>query len=195
MPLHTTCHTPPAPPSRQRHIMPNALRKWVRRQDGNVTVEFVIVVPFLLSLFFASVDAGITMLRQVFLDRAVDIAVREVRLGNLSESDSLAQEICSRTSLIADCGQNITVEMVPIDTTNFAGLTDPIQCVDRELGITPAVAFNPGAGGSAQELMLLRVCIAADPFIRLTGYLSSMPINADGEYVLVSRGVFVNEPQ
>lgn len=170
-------------------------RRWAQRQDGNVTVEFVIVVPFLLSLFFASVDAGMTMLRQVFLDRAVDIAVREVRLGNLDESDRLSAEICRRTALISDCAQNIAVEMVPIDTTNFTGLDDPIQCVDRELEITPAVAFNPGAGGSAQELMLLRVCVAANPFIRLTGFLSSMPINAEGDYVLVSRGVFVNEPR
>ncbi|MBN2760072.1 MAG: pilus assembly protein [Rhodobacteraceae bacterium] len=173
-----------------------SLRSWVKRQDGAVTVEFVVIIPFLLTLFFASVDAGITMLRQVMLDRAVDLAVREVRLGRVPSDGSvtMAQLICDRTILFSDCPNNIAVEMQPIDTTNFAGLTDPIRCVDRELAITPAVAFNPGSGGSAQELMLIRTCVAADPLIRFTGFLTAMPINPEGQYVVASRGIFVNEP-
>lgn len=172
------------------------LRRWAKRQDGAVTVEFVVIVPFILTLFFASVDSGMTMLRQVMLDRAVDLAVREVRLGNVPSDGSvtMSELICNRTILFSDCAGNIAVEMLPVDTATFAGLDAPIRCVDRELDITPAVAFNPGAGGSAQELMLIRTCVAADPFIRLTGFLTGMPINAEGQYVIASRGIFVNEP-
>lgn len=177
-------------------ILSKVLRQWAQRQDGNVTVEFVIVVPFLLSLFFASVDTGLTMLRQVMLDRAVDLAVREVRLGRVPSDGSvtMAELICARTQFLPNCEQSIAVEMLPVNTSDFAGLDAPIQCVDRELGINPAVTFNPGAGGGAQELMVIRVCVAADPFIRTTAYLSAMPLNQDGEYVIVSRGIFVNEP-
>lgn len=177
-------------------VFPKFLRHWISRQDGNVTVEFVIVVPFLLSLFLASVDTGVSMLRQVMLDRAVDMAVREVRLGRVPSDGSvtMAQLICERTRFLTDCANSIAVEMLPIDTSNFDGLNDPIQCIDREQQIIPSVSFNPGAGGTAQELMTIRVCVAADPFIRLTGYLSSMPINEDGDYVVVSRGIFVKEP-
>jgi hypothetical protein len=172
------------------------LRSWATRQDGAVTVEFVVVVPFVLTLFFASVDVGVTMLRQVMLDRAVDMAVREVRLGRVPSDGSvtMAQMICDRAILFSDCHDNIAVEMQPIDTTNFNGLNDPVRCVNRELDITPAVAFNPGAGGAAQELMLIRTCVSANPFIRLTGFFTAMPINPEGDYVIASRGIFVNEP-
>lgn len=167
-------------------------RRW-RADDGAVTVEFVIIFPFVLGLLLMSVDAGITQLRQVFLHRAVDIAIREVRLGRVSESDSMADLICARTAMLPRCRQRIAVEMQPIDTTTFVGLDEPNQCVDRETEITPAVTFNPGAG--EQELMLIRVCVIADPFVRVTGYVSALPINADGDYVLVSNSVFVNEPR
>lgn len=173
-------------------------RAWVRRlraEDGAVTVEFVIIFPFVLGLLLMSIDSGITQLRQVFLHRAVDVAIREVRLGNVSESDSLAELICARTAMLPGCRQKIAVEMQPIDTTTFAGLNDPNQCVDRETEITPAVTFNPGTGGEAQELMLIRVCVIADPFVSVTGYISALPLNADGNYVLVSNSVFVNEPR
>jgi len=172
------------------------LKAGVVRDDGAVTVEFVVVVPFLLTLFFASVDAGITMLRQVMLDRATDLAVREVRLGRIPAggSTTMAELICDRSALLPDCADAITVEMQPVDTTTFAGLDDPVQCVNREEDITPAVTFDPGMGGQAQELMVLRICVAADPFIRLTGMAAGMPVNANGEHVFVSRSVFVNEP-
>lgn len=170
-----------------------AVGRYKGNEKGAVTVEFVIVFPFVLTLLLTSVDAGISNLRQVFLARAVDLAVREVRLGNVSESARMSELICSRTSMLPSCQQNITVEMRPIDTETFMGLNDPVSCVDRELEITPAVVFNPGAG--AQELMLIKVCVAADPFVRLNGFISQMPINADGQYVLVANSVFVNEPR
>lgn len=177
-------------------VVSKAFRNWVRGQQGAVTVEFVVIVPFLLSLFFASVDVGISMLRQVMLDRAMDLAVREVRLGRVPDDGSvtMAQLICDRTMLLPDCMNNIAVEMEPIDTETFAGLTPTVQCVNREEDLTPSVTFDVGDGGNAQELMLIRTCVAADPFIRLTGFLTAMPINPEGQYVAVSRGIFVNEP-
>lgn len=161
-----------------------------------MTVEFVVIVPFLLSLFFASVDVGISMLRQVMLDRAMDLAVRQVRLGNVPSDGSvtMSQLICANAMLLPDCTNNIAVEMQPIDTNTFAGLDSTVQCVNRELELTPSVTFNIGSGGNAQELMLIKTCVAADPFIRLTGFFTAMPINEEGEYVVVSRGIFVNEP-
>ena len=170
------------------------LRRW-RAEDGGVTVEFVIVFPFIMSFVLLALDSGVAQLRQTFLARAVDLTMREVRLGNVSASDSMAAQICSRTAMISDCRNSITVEMQPIDTTTFAGLNDPLRCVDREQNITPAVTFNPGAGAAAQELMLVRVCVATDPFIRLTGWALGMPVNENGEQILISTGVFVNEPR
>lgn len=168
--------------------------RW-RGEDGSVTVEFVIIVPFVLSIFLMGVDSGVTQLRQAFLYRAVDMAVREVRLGLINEADSLSELICKRTAMLPKCKEAITVEMQPIDTTSFSGLNDPVLCINREEELTPAITFNPGLGGQEQELMLIRVCVVTDPFIRLTGFLTALPVNAEGDYVLTARNVFVNEPR
>ncbi len=180
--------------TRPRHLFQALTRRW-RSEDGAVTVEFVIVFPFVLSLMLMSIDAGITQLRQTFLHRAVDLAVREVRLGRVNESEAMSALICARTSMLPSCLQNITVEMQVIDTQTFAGLDQPTFCVDREENITPAVDFNPGSRGEVQDLMLVRVCVAADPFVRLTGVLTQMALNDQGQYVITSNAVFVNEPE
>lgn len=167
-------------------------RRW-RAEDGAVTVEFVVVFPFVLSVLFMAIDSGVTQLRQTFLNRSVDIVMRDVRLGRQSQSDSIKELICNRTSLLRNCMQNITVEMQPIDTIHFTGLDEPIRCIDRELELIPQVTFNVGAPGG-QELMMVKVCVVADPFIRMTGMVNQMPINADGDYVLVNTSIFVKEP-
>lgn len=167
-------------------------QRW-RSEDGAVTVEFAIVVPFVLGLLFMAIDSGIVQLRQVYLHRAVDLAVREVRLGRVSESERMSELICDRTTMLPNCRQRITVEMLPIDTAVFSGLNGPVTCVDREEEITPALAFNPGSG--QQELMLVRVCVVADPFISFMGYVNGLPRDQNGDYVLIANSVFVNEPR
>lgn len=167
-------------------------QRW-RSEDGAVTVEFAIVVPFVLGLLLMAIDSGIVQLRQVFLHRAVDLAVREVRLGRVSEAESMSELICSRTTMLPNCLQRITVEMLPIDTAVFSGIGNPITCVDREQEITPALTFNPGSG--QQELMLVRACVIADPFIQVVGYINGLPRDANGDYVLIANSVFVNEPR
>lgn len=170
------------------------LRRFARTENGSSTVEFVIAVPIVLAMLFTSVDFGATMLRQIFLDRAVDIAVRQVRLGAVSAGGiaEFRQLICDGTILLPDCENAITIEMRPIDTDTWAGLNAPAQCINREEDIAPVVGFDPGSGD--QELMLIRVCVVADPFIDATGLVLGLPRDSSGAYHVVSRGAFANEP-
>ena len=148
---------------------------FLRRDHGSATVEFVILVPMVLAFLFTAVDFGAVMLRQVFLDRSVDIAVRQVRLGNVSASgmDAFRTMICNGTILIPNCTTSIAIEMRPIDTASWTGLDTPAQCINREENLAPTLQFNPGS--SNQELMLIRVCIVADPFITCLLYTSPSP--------------------
>jgi len=170
------------------------LRRFQRRDGGNATVEFVVTVPLILSFLFSSIDFGAVMLRQVFLDRSVDIAVRQVRLGaiNASGFEAFRQSICAGTILIPNCTSNIAIEMRPIDTATWSGLDSPAQCINRAEDIEPVLSFDPGAGN--QELMLIRVCIAADPFLTMTGLLLGMETDDSGAYNIVSHAAFANEP-
>jgi hypothetical protein len=167
---------------------------FLRRDLGSASLEFAIAVPVVMAMLFSSIDYGAVMLRQVFLDRAVDMAAREVRLGQINAAGftGFRDRICARTLLLRNCQGTIAIEMRPIDTTTWAGLNTPARCINRQDEITPALEFVPGAG--QQELMLIRVCVAADPFIRMTGYVMGMTQNPDGIYNLVSRAAWVNEP-
>ncbi len=176
-------------------LTPRALlARFARTEAGSTTVEFVIVVPLVLAFLFSAVDFGVVMLRQVFLDRAVDIAVRQVRLGAVT-GGSAAQFrtlVCSNTFLIANCEDSIAIELRPVDTVTWAGLDTPAQCVNRAANIEPVLAFNPAAG--QQQLMLIRVCAVADPFIDMTGMVLGMPDDGSGGYFVVSHAAFANEP-
>jgi Flp pilus assembly protein TadG len=167
--------------------------RFLRSQAGTATVEFVILVPLVLMMLFSSIDYGVVMMRQVFLDRAVDMAAREVRLGQLTGGfNAFRDRICERTFLLNNCQQTIAIEMRPIVTATWAGLNQPAQCVNRAEEVAPMLEFNPGAG--LQELMLIRVCVAADPFIQLTGMILGMNELPSGGYAVVARTAWVNEP-
>jgi Flp pilus assembly protein TadG len=170
------------------------LQRFCLRDAGTATVEFVIAVPLVLFLLFSSIDFGVVMLRQVFLDRAVDIAVREVRLGNVPSNgvDTLRNLICQRTVLINNCSASLTIELRPIDTTTWAGLDAPAECINRSANITPVVTFNPSAGN--QDLMLVRVCASVDPFLTVTGIVLGMGNETGGDLRLLSISAFSNEP-
>lgn len=170
------------------------LLQFLRRDPGSASVEFVLAVPVVFAILFSSIDFGAVMLRQVFLDRAVDMAAREVRLGQISVAgfNDFRDRICARTILVQNCTANISIEMRPVDTLTWAGLDEPAQCRNRAQDISPLLMFVPGLG--QQELMLIRVCIAADPFIRMTGLVLGMSQDDSGIYNMVARAVWVNEP-
>lgn len=165
-----------------------------RRENGSSTVEFVLALPLVLGLLLSSIDFGVVMLRQVFLDRAVDIAVRDVRLGRVRSTglDDFRTSICSNVHLLPNCAATLTIDLRPIDTQTFAGLDEPVACVDRAQEINPVLTFEPARG--RQELMMIRVCVVADPFLRATGLVLGMPTDASGGYAIVSRSAFANEP-
>jgi hypothetical protein len=163
-------------------------------EDGSATVEFVILFPIIFSIFVTSVDFSIQMLRQVFLDRAVDLAIREIRLGNVRADglDQLKERICSNAALTPNCLATVTVELRPVTPLELATLDPAAQCVDRAANITPLLSFTPGAG--AQELMMLRACTVSNPFIVANGFIIGNPRGPDDDFMSASIGVFVNEP-
>ena len=177
-----------------RSALSRLATRLARSEAGSATIEFVIGVPLILSLLFSSIDYGVVMLRQVCLDRAVDVAVRQVRLGAVAARgfNAFRDQICANTFMIADCQNAIAIELRPIDTTTWAGLDTPAQCVNRAANIAPTLEFTPSPG--TQALMLVRVCVAADPFITLTGLILGLNQDDSGDYLIVATGAFANEP-
>ncbi len=170
-------------------------RRFVRGEGGSTSIEFVLLLPLYLSVFLSACELGLHMAKQVMLDRATDLAIRDLRLGHLEDptQDLLRAEICGHTSLFPNCEASLLIEMTPIDTATWQVLPDQTQCVDRDEEIDPVVAFN---GGQANDLMLLRACALVDPIFPSTA-LGMALVEASpftGEYALVATSAFVNEP-
>lgn len=187
--------TPALPPAKIRASLWRRMTRWARRQDGTATVEFVVVVPILLILFMSSVEAGFMQLRYVMLERGVDMTVRELRLGQIHQptQDKLRKEICRLAMVIPDCVNSLLVELRPVDTGTWGGMSETSTCINRDEPIAPQQPpnFNPGVG---DQLMLIRACAVFDPIYPTVGLGLQLAKDPGGTYHLVASSAFVNEP-
>lgn len=163
-----------------------------RREDGTATIEFVLCVPLIMTIFMASAEGGLFMTREVMLERSVDMTMRDLRLGNYPEPspELLKREICSYGVILNDCIDNILVELQPISTVSWTMPNIPVECINRDEEIDPVVTFE---NSTDKEVMLVRVCLIMDPIFPSTGLGLSLK-RAGGGYALVSVSAFVNEP-
>lgn len=177
-----------------------ALRAFLKDERGSATIEFVFVFPILFLIFTASFESSLFMARHVMFERSVDLTVRQLRLGTLMNPShqSLKETICRSGMMvdsITDCVNSMKIWMQPINTGSFAMNAPPRSCVDKAAPINtdepPADEF---AYGTENEIMLLRICMKADPMFPTTAVSVKMPVEADGSYVLLVTSTFVNEP-
>jgi hypothetical protein len=177
-----------------------AFRSFLRDESGTATIEFLFVFPILFTVFTASFESSMYMARYVMFERAVDLTVRQLRLRTMVNPthQALKQTICRNGMLIesvTDCVDSMKIWMQPIDTGTFAMPAPPRSCVDKSQPINtdepPATEY---ALGVENEIMLLRICMKANPMFPTTGVSVKMPVDADGSYVMLVTSTFVNEP-
>lgn len=183
----------------------NPYRSFRKTEDGNATIEFVILFPAFIFLFLTGFEAGYYMVRNVMLERAVDVVVRDVRLGNSINPNgngnvpghaAIKKRICDEAQIIPDCMRSIKVAMRPVPNQPGAvpaAVGGPIQCRDK--------SAPPGANqdamydvGLQNELMIIRVCALSKPLFPTTGIGVGMKVDTKGNYAIVAATAFVNEP-
>ncbi len=164
-----------------------------RREDGVAAMEFVLMVPVLLAVFMSAFECGLLMTRSILLEHAVDVTMRELRLGHYPKVTNavLKDEICRRTIIFGDCSSNITVQLDRISTTNWSIPTPPPTCVNSDDEAEPVVALNVGTDN---DLMLVRVCVSLPAIFPGMGLALNLPQDELHNYALVARSAFVVEP-
>ena len=169
------------------------LRQRLRREDGTASMEFVLVVPLFITIFMASFESGLMMVRSILLDQSVDMTMRELRLGHypMVDQDTLRTEICSRTIIFANCEDNMLIELERIDTVAWNIPGTPTQCINRDEVIEPVVALQIG---QQNDVMLVRICVIEDAIFPTTGIGLGLSTDSQGGYALISRSAFVIEP-
>jgi hypothetical protein len=174
-------------------------------EGGTATIEFLFTFPIVISIFCASFESSFFMIRKVSLERSLDLVVRDLRIGSLGAIShwDLKREICERGAVLGDvddCQQALQIELQPISTANFAMPAIPVTCRDRSVPIDPVVDPGPPADqyalGDGNQIMLMRVCLQADPMFKTTVFGVRMNTTGpDGGYSIITASTFVNEPR
>ncbi|MDO6585400.1 pilus assembly protein [Salipiger sp. 1_MG-2023] len=191
------------------HAVLKKLRRFCVSEDGTGVVPVILWTPLMLGIAVSTVDLGAYTLRQVSLERALDQAIREVKLDTSTvwTHDALKTEICARSSVLTNCNELLNLEMLGVDMRDYVAPDDKPSCTDtiklftvsNEIGedipltdrLTPARNFQ---NGIAHQTMILRACYkykTATPGSFLAGAGVSDEL---GYTAVVSTGIFVYEP-
>jgi len=171
------------------------IARFGREDDAHMIIEFVIFIPLIFTIFLTTVELGIYKMRQMFLDRGLDLAVRELRLGtgfHITHED-LRLRICQYAGFIENCEDQLKLEMTTVDLRTFTNLPEDADCTDATQPIEPSRTF---VHGDSNEMMLLRACYKFDPVFATTGLGYEMKEHGDGAGMakMIAVAAFVQEP-
>lgn len=162
------------------------VRVFFRSDEAAVTAEFVIGFSVLFTMFLLMLELFFLMVRVTSLQNALDITVRDVRLGLVVNPTvtSLEADICDQMLLPEDCKTSLTLEFTKIDLTTFAMPDQTEPCSRRSADVMAGRVSETYATGTENELMAVRACMVVDT---LTPLMSDM-------FRIYARAAFVNEP-
>lgn len=171
-------------------------RLWGRakREDGNATIEFAILFPLFITVLVSAVEVGFITFRHTMLDRAVDLTVRDIRLGTGSapQYEDIRNAICERAAIIPDCQNNMKIEMIRMDLRAWTAPPADYDCINHAEEVQPVRTF---VNGMQNEMMLLRICAMFEPLFPLGGLGRDLKNSSDTGYTaMISSTAFVQEP-
>ncbi|MEM8869134.1 MAG: TadE/TadG family type IV pilus assembly protein [Pseudomonadota bacterium] len=168
------------------------LSRFRRDEDGVSTINFLILFPFLFLLFLAVFEAGWLATRWMMLERGLDIAAREVRVGKASAltHDALKKSVCKHSSILVNCERDMILEVVEMDLSKSYP-QNQANCADRTGTIDPTISFS---SGGRNRIMFVRACMIVDPFAPGVGLGLMLPKDTSGGFQMVSYTAFMNEP-
>lgn len=175
-------------------LLMKGLRKFRKDEGGFMLIEFALAIPLIFTMFLTSVELGIYTMRQMFLDRGMDITIRAVRLHTAKKYThaELKDMICTYSGFLPDCDAQLRLEMKEVDMRGFSGFGAPADCVDTSQPVTPLRTFSNGGDHS---VMLIRACYMFDPVFRLTGMGEGFTKDGAGHAKMTSVAAFVQEPR
>lgn len=166
---------------------------FLKEESGNASVEFVLVFPVYLALMLMSIELGFITMRHTMLERGLDIAVREIRLGTgtVPQHDDIKELVCDAAIMLRDCENKLQLEMRSADIRAFNALDTSADCTDASEPTKPVREFTPG---QQNELMLLRACLRFDPLFPDDLLGSSLATDGNGQSSVIAVSAFVQEP-
>ncbi len=170
------------------------LRAFRRDEHASATIEFALFAPLMIALMLSSLELGMLLTRRVMLERGLDIAVRQVRIGAMTPvtHEALVEAVCDAAFMIPDCRNQLRLEMVLRNPRSWVGLNRASDCINREDPSQPPREFQPGM---QNQLVVLRACSLFDPLFPTAGLGSQLQRVSGGAYAIVATTAYVVEPR
>lgn len=171
------------------------LRRLFWREDGTATIEFALMFPAVITIFVMAMETGVIQIRQVMLDRALDLTVRELRLGRLGGTptqEDVFDRVCANAFLIPNCRENLSMELTPIALDDWERPQTAINCVDHITQISPV---NPFTQAGQMRPTLVRACLMVDMMFPTSRFGLQMAVDPQGGYRMMSYSFYINEPE
>jgi hypothetical protein len=173
------------------------VRRILRRDDAATTVEFVVLFPVVLLVFFIAAENVVVNLKTTILDSAVDRTIRELRMGMIAAPSQSVLEslICEKMGSPINCVADLVLEMTVGTFSSSTGAvilpSASAACVSKSTFVDPVVSFS---FGGSNDLIFVRACYTVDVSMPMSIGTVSVADQVGTEHRLISTAVFMNEP-
>ena len=168
------------------------LREFRRNDEGTAAIEFTIIAPIFFAMMFSFYDVGMLMLRQVMLNQAVDMTMREVRIAKPGEWDArrFIDTVCGRTYVLPKCKATMMVDQQAVGRLAVNLPADNVPCRNPKNTTIAPMQYSPSSSG---QVMFLRVCAVASPLLPGYAFARHLPTNSAGEVQIITTTAFMGE--
>jgi Flp pilus assembly protein TadG len=167
-------------------------RRFVRRQDGAVAVEFgLILLPF-LALMFGMMETALVFFADQTLETAVADSARLIMTGQAQtqslNATTFKNEVCKRIYGLFDCQNGIYVNVQTYSSFGSISYTPPLD--NNGNLVTNNFNYQPGGPG---DIVVVQLFYQWPIYVSLMN-LSKLSNMSGNNRLLVATAAFRNEP-
>jgi Flp pilus assembly protein TadG len=172
-----------------RHASP---RRFMRRQDGAVAVEFALILLPFLALMFGIMETALVFFADQTLETAVADSARLIMTGQAQtqnlDAATFKNAVCSRIYGLFNCQNGIYVNVQTY--SSFGSITNTPPLDTNGNLVTSNFVYQPGGPG---DIVVVRLYYQWPIYVSLMS-LSQLSNMSNHNRLLVATAAFRNEP-
>jgi Flp pilus assembly protein TadG len=167
-------------------------RRFMRRQDGAVAVEFALILLPFLALMFGIMETALVFFADQTLETAVADSARLIMTGQAQtqslNATTFKNAVCARIYGLFDCQNGVYVNVQTY--SSFGGITYTPPLDTNGNLVTSNFVYQPGGPG---DIVVVRLYYQWPIYVSLMS-LSQLSNMSNHNRLLVATAAFRNEP-
>jgi len=167
-------------------------RRFMRRQDGAVAVEFALILLPFLALMFGIMETALVFFADQTLETAVADSARLIMTGQAQtqnlDATTFKNAVCSRIYGLFNCQNGVYVNVQTY--SSFGSITNTPPLDTNGNLVTSNFVYQPGGPG---DIVVVRLYYQWPIYVSLMS-LSQLSNMSNHNRLLVATAAFRNEP-